>query len=65
MPAQAGIYLRFCWKGKENLDSGRRRNDEKKSRPIAESILIERNHQNIICSICLSKNGFRPKVDWK
>src|SRR6185295_9595636 len=32
MPAKADIHLRFCWKAKENLDSGLRRNDERKSR---------------------------------
>jgi hypothetical protein len=29
MPAKAGIHLQLRWKGKENLDSGRRRNDDK------------------------------------
>jgi hypothetical protein len=28
MPAKAGIHLRSFWKGKENLDSGLRRNDD-------------------------------------
>jgi hypothetical protein len=36
MPAQAGIHLRFRWQAKENLDSGLRRNDERKSRLVAE-----------------------------
>jgi len=36
MPAKAGIHLRFCWKAKENLDSGLRRNDERKSLPVDE-----------------------------
>ncbi len=31
MPAQAGIHLRFRWQAKENLDSGLRRHDERKS----------------------------------
>jgi len=35
-PAQAGIHLRFCWKANENLDSGLRRNDERKSRLLVD-----------------------------
>ncbi|MNC86420.1 hypothetical protein D3C83_20770 [compost metagenome] len=31
MPAKAGIHLRFRWQANEDLDSGLRRNDEKKS----------------------------------
>ena len=37
MPAQAGIYLWLHWKAEENLDSGLRRNDERKCRlPVDE-----------------------------
>jgi hypothetical protein len=37
MPAKAGIHLRFRRKAEENLDSGLRRNDERKSRlPVDE-----------------------------
>jgi hypothetical protein len=37
MPAQAGIYLRLHYSIKASLDSGRRRNDERKSRlPVNE-----------------------------
>ena len=36
MPAQAGIHLRARCKAKENLDSGLRRNDERKSRLLVD-----------------------------
>ena len=37
MPAKAGIHLRFGWQAKENLDSGLRRNDERKSRLLVDA----------------------------
>jgi len=36
MPAQAGIHLWFRWPAKENLDSGLRRNDERKNRLLVD-----------------------------
>ena len=36
MPAKAGIHLRARCKAKENLDSGLRRNDERKSRLLVD-----------------------------
>ena len=32
MPAKAGIHLQFRWQAKDDLDSGLRRNDERKIR---------------------------------
>ena len=40
MPAQAGIHLRSRCKAKENLDSGLRRNDGKKSRLPVDTFRI-------------------------
>ncbi len=42
MPAQAGIHLRFRWQAKENLDSGVRRNDERKSRLLVDEFRTPR-----------------------
>jgi hypothetical protein len=36
MPAKAGIHLKFRWQAKDDLDSGLRRNDERKIRLLEE-----------------------------
>jgi hypothetical protein len=42
MPAKAGIHLRARCKAKENLDSGLRRNDERKSRLLVDEFRTPR-----------------------
>ena len=42
MPAKAGIHLRFGWQAKENLDSGLRRNDQRKSRLLVDKFRTPR-----------------------
>ncbi len=42
MPAKAGIHLRFRWQAKEDLDSGLRRNDERKSRLLIDEFRTRR-----------------------
>ncbi len=42
MPAQAGIHLRAIWKAKENLDSGLRRNDDRKGRLLVDEFTTPR-----------------------
>jgi len=42
MPTKAGIHLRFRWQAKENLDSGLRRNDERKSRLLVDEFRTPR-----------------------
>jgi uroporphyrinogen-III synthase len=42
MPANAGIHLRFRWQAKEGLDSGLRRNDERKSRLLVDEFRTPR-----------------------
>jgi hypothetical protein len=42
MPAKAGIHLRFRWQAEEDLDSGLRRNDERKSRLLVDEFRTAR-----------------------
>ena len=42
MPAKAGIHLRFRWQAKDDLDSGLRRNDERKSRLLVDEFRTPR-----------------------
>ena len=48
MPAKAGIHLRFRWQGKENLDSGLRRNDQTKSRLLVDELRTPRLEPKVV-----------------
>jgi len=51
MPAKAGIHLRFRRQAQENLDSGLRRNDERKSRLLVDEFRTPRLGAGVIqCS---------------
>ena len=60
MPAKAGIHLRFRRQAQENLDSGLRRNDERKSRLLVDEFRIPR----LMAEGCLILELVAVHVQW-